>query len=478
MCAPGPDFNCTLGAGELTEDSLCPDCAGPRSISPAASLSPSLRRRGSRRCRRQRSGTNSCWCSSRAAGFAGAAGAPGRAPAAPGRDVAAGSGRERAVPGGPGEGGAVRGAAKERSRRPGGGPAPVRYRPPHHLGGGDREPHLGVRKWGNSSVGLAHSSLKSWSPRSRPGESLRRGEERTSGGGTSGSGRGRGRGEDRAEPAAPGPPFPPPLPAPPPRTTPPGAGSRPGPCEPESPAQRRRARRCTMAAENRSAAGGGAPWGLPGESLLGGCVCTGRGTPRAPPESPCGGGGQHGLKVHGEGGCAPLRDVAPGRPRNGMVSLHQLSRTLVLLREPRACPAGRDPCIGSPPGDVWSRAGLQPCQDTGTRSGTSLPCSHPNQHRSPGSVVQGTSGPSDHLGTGPVGTPPRAYEQPAPPRAGTPTVGNPGWGLFASLLSPLRRRFVFWAGNYLHVFFASLYIPTKAAGTRFSIFWILCSHTE
>ncbi|XP_064920754.1 muscarinic acetylcholine receptor M4 isoform X2 [Columba livia] len=168
MCAPGPDFNCTLGAGELTEDSLCPDCAGPRSISPAASLSPSLRPRGSRRCRRQRSCTNSCWYSSRAAGLAGAAGAPGRAPAAPGRDVAAGSGRERAGTGGPGEGGAVRGAAKERSRRPGGGPAPVRYRLPHHLGGGDGEPHLGVRKRGNSSVGLVHSSLKSWSPRSRP----------------------------------------------------------------------------------------------------------------------------------------------------------------------------------------------------------------------------------------------------------------------------------------------------------------------
>lgn len=45
----------------------------------------------------------------------------------------------------------------------------------------------------------------------------------------------------------------------------------------EPPTARRRAWRCTMAAENCSAAGGGAPWELPGESLLGDSVCTGSG---------------------------------------------------------------------------------------------------------------------------------------------------------------------------------------------------------
>lgn len=102
-------------------------------------------------------------------------------------------------------------------------------------------------------------------------------------------------------------PLPPPLPALR-RTAPPGAGCRPGPCVPEPPTARRSSRRCTMAAENRSAAGDGAPWGLPGE-------CRGA-------------GGTEGLSVGirgDDGSRVGVRGAGRGSARESWGSLIQLS---------------------------------------------------------------------------------------------------------------------------------------------------------
>lgn len=63
------------------------------------------------------------------------------------------------------------------------------------------------------------------------------------------------------------------------------------------------------------------------------------------------------------------------------------------------------------------------------------------------------------------------------PQGQAPPGGNPGQGLFAPLVPSLGRRHS-WTRNYLHAFFASLTIPTRATGgARSRIFWILCRHT-
>lgn len=289
------------------------------------------------------------------------------------------------------------------------------------------------------------------------------------------------RGEDRDEPAERGPPLPPPLPAPPPRTAPPAAGSRPGPCVPEPPTARRRARRCTMAAENRSAAGGGGgggPWGLPGESLLGGSVCRGRGGNRASPRPPLPrvaagvGRGIAWLEGAWGGGCAPL--VGPE-----MVG-GCLSANFPSLLRPSGIPEGA-PRVGTPA--LVHRFGM-----CGVVVQGCSPARAPGRGLAPPfpAPIQTNTAPQDTRSKAPriplttyelaLSAPCQGHMSSLHPRGQAP----PQWGtqgesyLLPPLVPPLGKRFVFRAGNYLHAFFASLCIPTRAAGTRSHTFWILC----
>lgn len=172
------------------------------------------------------------------------------------------------------------------------------------------------------------------------------------------------------------------------------------------------------------------------------------------------------------GGCAPPGDGARGAPGTGEVSLPTFPHSCVSPGTP-ACPAGRAPRTGSLPRDVWSRAAL-PGRRGDVWHLLSLLPSKPTPF--PGSVARGTSGPSCHPGNSLVSILSREYEQPAAPGARTPPGANPGRGLFAPLVPFLGRRHS-WTRNYLHAFFASLAIPTRATGAGSLIFWLLCRHT-
>lgn len=162
-------------------------------------------------------------------------------------------------------------------------------------------------------------------------------------------------------------------------------------------------------------------------------------------------------------GCA----VAPGM---GVVSLPTFPHSCVSPGTP-GCPAGRDPRTGSLPRDVWGRAALPGHRGDVWHPFSLLP-SKPTPF--PGSVARGTSGPSCHPGNSLVSTLSREYEQPAAPGQ-APPAGNPGRGLFAPLVPSLVRKHSL-TRNYLHALFASLTIPTGAAGTGSRVFWILCRH--
>lgn len=321
-----------LGNGESVEASLCLGCAGPRSAPRCLPLG----RRCSRGCRLQRIGIY-----------------PRRW--VPGRPARAGARRSR------GDAGALSGVLQERSRTP--------------CSRRGREATSGTE--GRAAWGLASAPDVVSTPLPAPASVRFRGGEGgdTSGGDTSGSGGGRGRGEeDRAEPAAPGPPLSPPLrrsrrrrdrePGPEPGSA--------GPCQPEPP----RARRGTMAAENRSAPGGGAPWaGLPGESRLGAPRARGGGR-RASRRVRRGDSmdlGCMGTGLRAPGGCGARSPQERGR------CLCQLSHIPASLRERRGAPRvgtlALVRCLGM-------SGGVQPCQGTGVMSGTPFPCFHPNQHRS------------------------------------------------------------------------------------------------